>query len=96
MKNGQIFEWDYDVKVIQNPFVMKQLYMAFGIPSLFLWLLLSVLAITEGSDLQSYFVQVSPALYVFLGFMILSYLIIVLVFRNNYPMTFRVDAKKMQ
>ncbi len=81
-----------DIKILSNKVIMRQLYMAFGIPCIILIVFASILSVSDGVDnLQEYFDSILPVLYISLGFLAAPVPIILIFFGNRYPFTFTLN-----
>lgn len=86
--------WDIDIKILSNKFIVKQIYMAFGIPCVILFLFVSILNISDGIEsFYEYFESIKGILYISVGFLIIPIPIIFIFFKNRYPFTFLLDDK---
>lgn len=78
--------------LVTNPFLLYDLCKVWGIASLSILLLATALAFWEGSYEGILFLG-KFCLAIFAGFMVLSYLIMLVVFRNRWPVGYRIDDR---
>lgn len=85
-------EWDHEMRLVQNPFMIYDMAKVWGIAVMAPFLLIAGLAFWEGT--YGGLVAVGKiCFYIFVGFFILSLLIMLLIFRNRYPVHYCIDKK---
>ncbi|MCB1226753.1 MAG: hypothetical protein KDK99_13140 [Verrucomicrobiales bacterium] len=85
-------EWDHEMRLVQNPFMIYDMIKVWGIGSMAPLLLLAGLSFWEGSY-RGLAAAGFISFWIFLGFLILSALIMLVIFRNRYPIHYCVDRK---
>lgn len=86
--------WDKDVKILTSPVMMRQIYIALGIPFFLVFLFVTVLMLIDGVDsFSQYLLNIYPFIYIVIGLLLLPILIIFIFFNNIYPYTFILNEK---
>lgn len=87
----EVIEWDHTMRLVQNPFMIYDMMKVWGLASLAPLLLIAGLGFWEGNYTALAMVG-KVCVGIFLGFLLLSALIMVLLFRNRYPLHYSIDT----